>query len=109
MVIQTLLRKHQIHKEAQINLIMIFSQRLSEDRIDAIINPSPKPASIQPININIDCGKKKKPTPMPSINPPPTAQILLSSFSFISIITYSLIYLLTNIENYYLIKIILFA
>lgn len=49
---------------------------------EAISNPTPKPAIIDPTKLKIDCGKKKNPTPMPSMVPPPTAQELLSLMIF---------------------------
>jgi hypothetical protein len=43
--------------------------------------PMPNPDIREPTKYSGDRGKKKNPTPIPIITPPPIAQVLLSSFS----------------------------
>ncbi len=45
--------------------------------------PRPNPDSIDPTKYRTDCGRRKNPTPKPTITPPPMAQVLLFSFSFV--------------------------
>jgi len=45
-----------------------------------IIKPIPNPANILPTNAKTFVLRKKNPTPIPKIKPPPIAHVLLSSF-----------------------------
>ena len=45
-------------------------------------NPKPSPPIMDPTNASADCWRKKSPTPNPKSNPPPIAQVLLSSSLF---------------------------
>ena len=42
--------------------------------------PIPNPNIIKPTKYRGESGRKKNPTPIPMITPPPIAQVLLSSF-----------------------------
>ena len=48
--------------------------------MEVTIKPRPNPANILPTNARVFSLKKKNPTPIPSIKPPPVAHVLLSSF-----------------------------
>ena len=44
--------------------------------------PRPNPNIVDPTKYRGDCCRKKKPTPKPTITPPPIAQVLLSFLLF---------------------------
>ena len=58
------------------------------DIIDVIKSPIPNPMSIDPTKLRGDVCKKKNPTPIPSITPPPIAQVLLSFFVFVIVFSF---------------------
>jgi hypothetical protein len=64
------------------------------DIMEVMIRPNPNPPKIDPTKARGDSGKKKNPIPRPKSKPPPTAQLLLSSFFSVmplSIIFYDII------------------
>jgi len=67
------------------------------DIMDVINSPIPNPISIDPTNARGDLSKKKNPTPIPIITPPPIAHVLLSSFLFVILFSIKIIWLCPKI------------
>jgi len=55
------------------------AQPFLEEANAATIKPNPIPPTVHPRKANGDSGKKKSPTPIPNMTPPPIAHELLSS------------------------------
>jgi hypothetical protein len=70
-------------KKSKLNLVRSCFYFLSflVEIIDVTSSPRPSPPIMDPTNARAS-GRKKNPTPNPRSNPPPIAQVLLSSFLF---------------------------